>query len=56
MLLRGFTAIEEEVLANIKTFFVEYSENVYGDNIPFNRKNELMKVTALIDRLFSISR
>lgn len=55
MLLRGFTTVEEEILANIKTFFVEYSENVYGDNIPFNRKNELMKVTALIDRLFSIS-
>lgn len=56
MLLRGFTTIEEEALANIKTFFIEYNENVYGDNIPFNRKNELMKVTALIDRLFSISR
>lgn len=55
MLLKGFTAVEEEMLTNIKNFFAEYNEKIYGDNDLFREEKDLRQVTTLIDRLFEIS-
>lgn len=55
MLLKGFTAVEEKRLANIKNFFAEYSEKIYGDKDLFREEKDLRQVTTLIDRLFKIS-
>lgn len=54
MLLKGFTAVEEGMIKNIKNFFAEYNEKIYGDKELFREEKDLRQVTTLIDRLFEI--
>ena len=55
MLLQGFMSDDSETLKNIKTFFHEFREGMYGNNAVYKQKSDRVYVERLIDRLLNIS-